>query len=116
MFELLIVLSSLFSPATGMNNTSFPTEQVSNGFEVIKMRVDSEKISCGDDTNMCFRVQKESSIGKDNWEVLQQDIAGFNYEAGYVYDLVVRIDLIEGKTGADRFQYSLEHVVSKIKA
>lgn len=116
MFELLFVLSSLFNPVTVVNNTTIPTEQVSNGFEVIKMRVDSEKVSCGEDSRTCFRVQKEASIGKDNWEVLQQDIDGFNFESGYVYDLVVRIDLIDGKTGADRFHYTLEHVVSKLKA
>lgn len=116
MFELLIVLSSLFTPVSGVSTTSIPTEQVSNGTEVIKMRVDSEKVSCGENSLTCFRVQKESSIGKDNWEVLQQEIVGFNFQPGYVYDLVVKISIVEGKTGPDRFLYTLEHVVSKIKA
>lgn len=121
MFEILLIISSFITPSFGAHTTV--SEKVSvetssaTGFEVIKMRVDSQKVACGDDSNKtCFRVQKEASIGMDFWEILQQPIEGFNFEEGYVYDLVVRIDIQEGKTGNDRFKYTLEHVVSKIKA
>jgi hypothetical protein len=85
--------------------------------EVIKIRIDSEKVSCnGNATNSCYRVQKESSIGKEFWETMPQEIEGFNYEPGYVYDLVVRVEVQENKTGPDRFRHILEHVVAKVKA
>lgn len=121
MFEILLIISSFMTPSFGVQTTA--SEKVSvetpagTGAEVIKMRVDSEKVACGDDSNKtCFRVQKGASIGMDFWETLQQPIEGFNFEEGYVYDLVVQIEVQEGKTGNDRFKYTLEHVVSKIKA
>lgn len=118
MFELLIVLTTLVGGNTSnFKNEIAPVSQNAAGLEIIKMRVDSEKVNCDSSpSGKCFKVQKESSIGKDSWELLPQEIQGFTFEAGYTYDLVVRIEIQEGKSGAERFKYILEHIVAKVKA
>lgn len=119
MFKILCLAVSLTGSYTGTD--AFQAEQhvmsVGSG-ETIKMRVDGQLVNCSgnaQETKKCYSVQKGASIGMDSWEVLQQDIEGFHFEAGYTYDLIVKIELQEGKTGADRFKYSLVQIISKIK-
>lgn len=86
------------------------------GSEVIKMRVQSSQTDCDgvEGGQLCYVVQKESSIGKENWETLEQQIEGFNYEAGYVYDITVRIEKMENPAeNQSPFRYILVEVISR---
>lgn len=118
MFKVLWLTLSLAA-------TSFTTEtkisdqsNYSNAGEVIKMRVQGHRVECqpnGDVVKWCYSVQKGVSIGMETWETLQQSIEGFTFEEGYTYDLIVRIDVQQGKTGPEKFKYTLVEIISKIK-
>ncbi|MNU73716.1 hypothetical protein D3C71_632020 [compost metagenome] len=118
MFKIVWLAISLTSSNFG--GATLPAEQmvVEKSGETIKMRVGGQLVNCSesaDETKQCYSVQKGATIGMDSWEVLPQTIEGFNFEAGYTYDLIVKIELAEGKTGAERFKYSLVQIISKIK-
>ncbi|MNJ86109.1 hypothetical protein D3C87_35960 [compost metagenome] len=86
--------------------------------EQLKMRVNGHLTPCpprDNEAKKCYLVQKGASIGMENWEVLQQPIEGFDYEEGYVYDLIVKVDVLQDKTGPDRFKHTLVQIISKIK-
>lgn len=90
----------------------------SSADEVLKMRVQGHQTDCNpaiENSGKCFLVQKGASIGKADWEVLQQEIEGFDFEEGYTYDIIVKVTIVEGKTGPDRFRHSLVQIISKIK-
>lgn len=112
--KALLSLTMLLLTTFAFSNDQNPVSTLDfSGSEVIKMRVQSEKVPCGSGV-MCFSVQKESSIGKDNWETLSESIEGFNYEAGFVYDITVKIERI-ATPGTDQyhFTYTLIEVISK---
>ena len=117
MFKVLLLtlsLTAIYSASKAMNN---PENAVySNAGEVIKMRVNAHLVDCQPNAAAwCYSVQKGASIGMENWEILQQTIEGFTFEEGYTYDLIVRIDFQAGKTGSDRFKYTLVEIISKVK-
>jgi hypothetical protein len=120
MFKVLLLtlsLTAIYTTSQAMTNN--PEQAVySDAGEVIKMRVNAHQVDChpeADMTPLCYSVQKGASIGMENWETLQQSIEGFMFEEGYTYDLIVRIDLQAGKTGSERFKYTLVEIISKIK-
>lgn len=110
---VILLLSMVVLPA-GLNaGNNLPLYE---GSEVIKMRVQSSQTDCDgvEGGQLCFVVQKESSIGKENWETLEQQIEGFNYEPGYVYDITVRIERIENPAeNQSPFRYILVDVISR---
>lgn len=120
MFKVLLLtlsLTAICSASEAMTN--HPEKPVYSGAgEVIKMRVNAHMVDChpeADLTPLCYSVQKGASIGMENWETLQQSIEGFSFEEGYTYDLIVRIDVQPGKTGSDKFKYTLVEIISKVK-
>ncbi|MGV3610665.1 MAG: DUF4377 domain-containing protein [Fluviicola sp.] len=118
MFKILLLtlsLTAIYSTSEAM--TYNPEQSVySDAGEVIKMRVNAHKVDCQPNASAsCYSVQKGASIGMDNWETLQQSIEGFTFEEGYTYDLIVRIDVQAGKTGSEKFKYTLVEIISKIQ-
>jgi hypothetical protein len=116
MFKVLLIILSL----TAVNFTSEarnPEHPVySDAGEVIKMRVQGHRVACQPNgEEHCFSVQKGATIGMDTWEVLQQPIEGFTYEEGYTYDLIVKVEIQQGKTGPERFKHTLVEIISKVK-
>lgn len=116
MFKVLLITLSL-ATISFTSEAKNPEQSVySSAGEVIKMRVQGHKVDCQPNSaSQCFSVQKGASIGMETWEVLQQPIEGFTFEEGYTYDLIVRIDFQQGKTGSERFKYTLVEIISKIK-
>ncbi len=117
MFKVLCLTLSL--AAINFTSQAMHSEQsvYSASGEVIKMRVQGHRVSCDPnaDAKLCYSVQKGASIGMENWEVLQQPIEGFNFEEGYTYDMIVKIEIQQGKTGPERFKYTLVEIISKTK-
>lgn len=116
MFKVLLITLSLAT--INFTSEAKNTEQsvYSDAGETIKMRVQGHRVACQPDgAQLCFSVQKGATIGMDSWEVLQQPVEGFTYEEGYTYDLIVKIEFQQGKTGAERFKYTLVEIISKIK-
>ncbi len=117
MFQIVCLALSLTAACfVSEANVSGGTHPVySTAGEVIKMRVQGHRVSCqpGGEAH-CFSVQKGASIGKENWEVLQQPIEGFTFEEGFTYDLIVKIDIQQDQTGPARFKHTLVEIISKI--
>lgn len=108
-FALLLATSFAY----GNVRELVPTRE---GSEVIKMRIQSSQVDCNgaSGNTHCFMVQKESSIGTENWEMLREPIEGFSYEAGYIYDVTVKIELVENPSAnQSHFRYTLVSVISK---
>lgn len=86
------------------------------GSEVIKMRIQSSQVDCNgaNGNTHCFMVQKESSIGTENWEMLREPIEGFSYEAGYIYDVTVKIERVDNPAANQSpFRYTLVSITAK---
>lgn len=93
-------------------------EPKTGGSEQTSMKIQGSKLPCkGTDGNTsCYQVQKGASIGTDFWEILPENIAGFDYEEGYTYLVTVKITTREAPVaGQSRFIYELVQVVSKTK-
>ena len=118
MFKVLLLtlsLTAIYSTSVAMTN-NLEKPAYSGAGEVIKIRVNAHQVNCQPDVEvLCYSVQKGASIGMETWETLQQSIEGFTFEEGYTYDLIVRIDVQQGKTGSEKFKYTLVEIISKIK-
>lgn len=117
MKALLSIAFALLTAVTFASTLSFSSIDDNGGSEVIKMRVAASLEDCtGYNGNThCYSVQKGASIGMENWETLREQIEGLNYEAGYVYDITVRIEQIENPAAnGPRVKYILVDVISKV--
>lgn len=57
------------------------------------MRVNSYTVECmGEAEGTCLLVQEGDKIGTEDWDMFyyEDSIIGFEYEPGYIYDLLVR--------------------------
>ena len=88
-----------------------------DGFETVHLRVnhyqqpvDNSELFHG----MSYLVQQGDEIGSENWSSFPYFISGFDYEFGYVYDLTVIEEPVEGPL-IDRpaVSYSLSKINSK---
>ncbi|MEE1943814.1 DUF4377 domain-containing protein [Pedobacter sp. KR3-3] len=66
---------------------------------------------------LVFSVQQGDEIGGDKWKPLNEPIVGFDYEEGYIYDLLVTDAEVKAAKG-NGFQHTfqLRQVLSKTKA
>ncbi|WP_424493493.1 DUF4377 domain-containing protein [Salinimicrobium sp. GXAS 041] len=83
------------------------------------LRVNSYTVSCiGEMEGECLLVQEGNAIGTDDWELFyyKDDIEGFDYEEGYIYDLIVEKSEIENPPmDASSVNYKLIRIESKEK-
>ncbi len=64
----------------------------------------------------CLLIQEDAEIGSDNWSLFyyENSIDGFEYEAGYVYDLrVEKTHIPNPPQDASSIEYKLIEVISK---
>ncbi|MEK6481057.1 DUF4377 domain-containing protein [Catalinimonas sp. 4WD22] len=64
----------------------------------------------------CLQVQQGKSMQEDKWELFYASIEGFDFEAGYVYQLVVReenLPAAQVPEDASSIRYSLVRIISK---
>jgi hypothetical protein len=83
--------------------------------EVVQMTVANHKEACSGSAPMeCLLVQKK---GFQDWELFYNQIEGFQYEPGFIYQLEVRIEPISNplQDGASA-RYILIRVISKSPA
>ncbi|SKB62151.1 parallel beta-helix repeat (two copies) [Salegentibacter holothuriorum] len=83
----------------------------------INMMVNSSTVNCsGEMEGTCLLVQEGDMIGTENWEnfYYYDRIEGFNYEAGFVYELIVKKTNVETPLGGgSSIKYELVKIVSK---
>ena len=83
---------------------------------VTLIRVNSYTETCqGLVEQQCLLVQEGSAIDSDNWNYFYSEIEGFDYEAGFLYDLEVHISARPEPIPADAssLRYVLVKVISK---
>ncbi|RZK60322.1 MAG: DUF4377 domain-containing protein [Pedobacter sp.] len=63
-----------------------------------------------------FSAQQGNEIGSTNWSAFYDQIVGFDYEVGYVYDLlVVETEILNPPADGRSKAYQLKQVLSKTK-
>ena len=83
----------------------------------IKLRVNYYTEECqGIILQQFYLVQEGDAIGGTNWELFYDPILGFEFEAGYVYDLDVTVTKVDNPPAdASSLKYSLNRIIQKIK-
>lgn len=67
--------------------------------------------------SLVLSVQQGNEIGGTNWKPMYSQIVGFNYEEGYIYDLlVVETEVKYPPSDGSSKAYQLKQVISKTKA
>ncbi|MEP4534937.1 MAG: DUF4377 domain-containing protein [Cyclobacteriaceae bacterium] len=81
------------------------------------MRVNYYTEKCiGEMEGECLLVQEGANIGSDDWQFFYyaSSIEGFNYEPGFIYDLLVKKNTIENPPmDASSIKYELVEIVTK---
>lgn len=87
--------------------------------EEVHLRVNSHTVECyGEMEGICLLVQEGEKLGTEDWEYFyyEDSIDGFDYEEGYVYDLMVRkIPVEDPPQDASSIKYELVRILSKEK-
>lgn len=85
--------------------------------KVINMRINHFKqTGIGEGLYLVYLVQEEEKIGGEDWSYLYDEIEGFNYELGYIYDIKVRkVEVENPPADASSIKYILVNVRSKEK-
>ena len=83
------------------------------------LRVNSHTVPCtGEAEGECLLVQEGEAIGTDDWQYFyfKDDIQGFQYEEGYIYDLVVAKETVQNPAmDSSSIIYKLVRIKSKEK-
>ena len=88
------------------------TEQATQGENVVILDVNSFWQPCvGVSPRLCLQVKEE---GQQNWTLFYDQIEGFTYEPGYLYQLKVRKETVENAPAdASSIKWTLVEEVSK---
>lgn len=83
------------------------------------MRINSYTVDCvGEMEGKCLLVQEGDLIGTEDWEYFyyEDSIIGFDYEPGYIYNIVVRKTTIpDPPQDSSSIRYELVQILSKEK-
>ncbi len=82
----------------------------------IVLRIKNTKVNCSgyEGQTECYLVQQGSLIGTEDWEYFYEQIEGFEYSAGYIYELLVKkIEVDDPPTDAPNVKYFLLKRLSK---
>ena len=82
----------------------------------IQMRINYKKSACmGVAPMMCLRVQEGEQIGGSQWYYFYSSINGFNYQEGFIYDILVETTPIENPPAdGSSIRYDLIQIQSQI--
>ncbi len=78
--------------------------------------INSSRVECkGVGLQVCFQIQKNQEILADSWQYFYNEIKGFDYKPGNIYQIKVRITPKPEPVPADAssLEYELVEVVSK---
>lgn len=86
---------------------------------LIDMRVSHRTVNCVSEMEgECLLVQEGEAIGTADWKYFyfKDSIIGFDYEPGYIYDLVVKkTESPDPMADASAWRYELVRIKSKVK-
>jgi len=79
--------------------------------------VNSTKVSCVGLTPMkCLQIQKSDTLDPSIWESFHESIQGFEYQAGYIYKIIVKenqLDSADLPADASSIEYTLVEILEK---
>jgi len=98
----------------GLNSCNLEGEENSEE-EIVSMRINHFKQTAfGVSPRLVLLVQEADGIGGEDWSYFYDEIEGFEYEYGYVYDVSVKKKSVENPPqDASSINYILQNVVSK---
>ncbi len=104
---LFIIFSTNSCSITG--NETNPAENIVN------MRVNHfRQTGIGEGPYLVYLIQEEEKIGEEDWTFLYDEIEGFEYELGFIYDIKVRkVEIENPPMDASSIKYILVNVRSK---
>ncbi|MBN3519558.1 DUF4377 domain-containing protein [Algoriphagus lutimaris] len=80
--------------------------------------VNSSKVDCmGVGPMKCLQIQKGSEVEPEAWKLFYDQVQGFDFEQGYLYQIQVKVTEKSGPIPADAssLQYELINMISKEK-
>lgn len=85
--------------------------------QIVDIRINHfRQTAIGEGPHLVYLMQEEGDIGNEEWSYLYDGVEGFDFEAGYIYDLKVRKITIENPPqDASSIKYILVNVSSKEK-
>lgn len=108
-FFYLVLLFSLTACGVSEETTS----------QIVTLRVNSHTVECtGEMEGECLLVQEGDAIGGEDWQYFyyRDSIDGFEYEPGFVYDLLVRKIPVKNPPMDDSsVRYELVKVLSRVE-
>ena len=99
------------------NSTSCELIRDFEGAQITEMRMNHYKATgFGNFPQLVYLVQEGEEIGGEKWEYFYDEISGFDFEPGYIYQLRVKKEVVDDPPqDASRFRYILLDVRSKEK-
>lgn len=97
--------------------TLFVSCKKSEGNEEIRLIVTHyQATATGVGAHLVYLTQTGTEIGSDNWGNFYDQIEGFSYEPGYIYDLAVNVETIPNPLAdGSSASYNLKTINSKTK-
>ncbi|SFF31284.1 DUF4377 domain-containing protein [Sunxiuqinia elliptica] len=108
LLAVLVIMAAFLISCEKEDNISFAKMRINHYQQPVNM----QELYTG----LSFKVQEGSQIGKEEWYGFSNRISGFEYELGYIYDIVVQKEKIENPmVDMPSVKYSLVKVNSKSK-
>jgi len=84
-------------------------------FETTNMRINHfQQTAIGLDQRLVYLIQEGNEIGTNDWTYFYNNIEGFDYELGYVYDIsVIKETISNPPTDRSSIKYTLNKIISK---
>lgn len=81
--------------------------------------VNNEKLDCTGVAPMkCLQIQESKTLDRNDWEFFYGSIEGFDFQAGYIYKLLVKKEKLDPESvpaDASTIRYTLIKVIEKTK-
>lgn len=108
MKKLIFLLSNLLFVACSLQQTSA---------DITKLRINHyQQTAIGTFPQLVLLVQEDDEIGGDSWNYFYDEIDGFDYEQGFIYDLEVEKTYLENPPqDASAISYNLIKITRKVK-
>jgi len=109
-FLLFLFLSIILNSCTNDDNSN--SSEIPEG---TNLRINYFNVDCsGENYQRCLLVQDKESLGTKDWEYFYNDIEGFKFEHGYIYNIEVeKTEITNSPTDTASIKYKLIRVISK---
>jgi len=111
MKKLLILILLIFGILFSCSNDA------GNEFQITNMRINHyQNTGIGEGLFLTLMVQEGNNIGSDNWFKFYNNIEGFDYQPGYIYDIKVVVEQVDNPPAdGSSLKYTLQEIKSTQK-